>query len=263
VQKLSLSPGNDLALFSGSGLELVDRLVKDPSPDNPFYFLPDEHTPEPNLDGLSCRWEPLKAKGGVSLTLMLRGTSPDQQAQQQVPRSTLGLIQEILHGDPAEAAVPVSDASMRFRWPPRGLWQEAKSTAKGGAILKRFLAIYVESIFQAIAERFNIKIGTYNAPVYRKELQSNTDFRKYDGLLRFVLDVTEQQAGEIERHLADEHAAGRIVYGTHRADSALMTCLVFSLEQSQHIHFVDGADGGFALAAQQFKQRLKGAPQEG
>ena len=35
-----------------------------------------------------------------------------------------------------------------------------------------------------------------------------------------------------------------------------MTCLVFSLEQSQHIHFIDGADGGFALAAQRFKKQL-------
>jgi hypothetical protein len=35
-----------------------------------------------------------------------------------------------------------------------------------------------------------------------------------------------------------------------------MTCLVFSLEQSQHLHFVDGSNGGFARAAQDFKSRL-------
>ena len=71
-----------------------------------------------------------------------------------------------------------------------------------------------------------------------------------------VLDVLPEQADAIEGYLAGENEAGRLVYGTHRADSALMTCLVFSLEQSQHIHFIDGADGGFALAAQGFKKQL-------
>ena len=35
-----------------------------------------------------------------------------------------------------------------------------------------------------------------------------------------------------------------------------MTCLVFSLEQGEHVHFVDAAGGGFAKAAEGFKARL-------
>ena len=37
----------------------------------------------------------------------------------------------------------------------------------------------------------------------------------------------------------------------------MMTCLVFSLEQSRHVHFIDGADGGYALAALQLKAQLQ------
>jgi hypothetical protein len=32
---------------------------------------------------------------------------------------------------------------------------------------------------------------------------------------------------------------------------------VFSLEQSRHVHFIDGADGGYALAALQLKGQLQ------
>jgi hypothetical protein len=39
----------------------------------------------------------------------------------------------------------------------------------------------------------------------------------------------------------------------HRSDAALMTCLVFSLERSDHLHFIDGTGGGFTLAARQLK----------
>ena len=39
-------------------------------------------------------------------------------------------------------------------------------------------------------------------------------------------------------------------------DRALMTCLVFEREGRQ-VHFVDGADGGYALAAKAMKARMK------
>ncbi|MBZ0215664.1 MAG: DUF3095 domain-containing protein, partial [Fimbriimonadaceae bacterium] len=49
----------------------------------------------------------------------------------------------------------------------------------------------------------------------------------------------------------------RLIYGLHVADSALMTCLVFNFEQSQHVHFIDAANGGFASAAIDFKTRAR------
>lgn len=70
---------------------------------------------------------------------------------------------------------------------------------------------------------------------------------------RTVLDVSETQAKAIERHLAREHRTGRIICDGHRAVSALMTCLVLSLEQGEHVHVIDG---GYAKADLAFKSRL-------
>ena len=46
-------------------------------------------------------------------------------------------------------------------------------------------------------------------------------------------------------------------YGMHEADSAMMTCPLFSLDQSKRVYFIDGSNGGFAIAARQLKQQVK------
>jgi hypothetical protein len=41
----------------------------------------------------------------------------------------------------------------------------------------------------------------------------------------------------------------------HTAPSALITCFVKAYA-GDHVHFVDGANGGYALAARQLKKQL-------
>ena len=71
------------------------------------------------------------------------------------------------------------------------------------------------------------------------------------------MDCSQTQIQAIEDLLTKERQAGAIAYGLHKSDTALMTCLVFNLEQSEHLHFIDGGDGGFTKASVQFKQQLK------
>jgi hypothetical protein len=42
-------------------------------------------------------------------------------------------------------------------------------------------------------------------------------------------------------------------YGLHREDEALMTCIAPLPSHSDHVHFIDGASGGYTLAAMQLK----------
>jgi len=83
----------------------------------------------------------------------------------------------------------------------------------------------------------------------------NNDFRKFDETLRMVLDVSDHELSRVSAMLEAERGQGTLAYGTHRAGAALITCLVKSYH-GEHLHFVDGADGGYALAAKQLKQQL-------
>ena len=62
--------------------------------------------------------------------------------------------------------------------------------------------------------------------------------------------------GEREREhelLERARAAGIANFGLHRQSAALMTCVVPTAARSDHIHFIDGAAGGYALAARAMK----------
>jgi hypothetical protein len=250
VAKYQLSPGNHLAMFAGGGIALADRLIKDGT----GFRLEDHGQPgPPDLEGLSCRWQPYQSLHGQMLSLLVRTLDADDLALQ---RQIVAHLSEILH-DGAEAARPVQPANTRFLWPPKGLAAEATLSHGQGLRALRWLYLALESFLQLIAERFDLKIGPYDAPLYREELRRNSDHRKLADSLHMVLDCTAAEVAAIEAYLAGLHSAGRIVYGTHQASRAMMTCLVFSLERGRHVHFIDGADGGFALAALQLKSQLQ------
>jgi hypothetical protein len=63
VAMLELSPGNRLAMFSGGGAALADRLIK--GDERGAWRLADADDSDPNLTGLSCRWEGLAARHGA------------------------------------------------------------------------------------------------------------------------------------------------------------------------------------------------------
>lgn len=249
VRKFGLGPGARLAMFSGAGVELSDVLLKDVNRGAQFRIPPDDQSPD--LDGLTCRWEPLAPSHGVMATIMVKGLGEGESGEL---RYTLEQIQKILGGNEAEAA-PASNRTLRFRFPPRGLRLEALALNAFSPFKTRFWRIIMESLAQLYAERFQKSAGPYNAPEYRKEMVAQTDFRKYDGMLRMVLDLAVDQADALEAVLERERIAGRLIYGFHRSDAALMTCLVFDLASSDHVHFIDGAGGGFALAARQLKEQ--------
>jgi hypothetical protein len=71
-----------------------------------------------------------------------------------------------------------------------------------------------------------------------------------------VLDLEVSSISELRDFLQTGLDAGQLAYGMHLSGSALITCMVKSYG-GNHVHFVDGADGGYALAAKQLKSQLK------
>ncbi|MBT7449479.1 MAG: DUF3095 family protein, partial [Rhodospirillaceae bacterium] len=80
-----------------------------------------------------------------------------------------------------------------------------------------------------------------------------------DDMLCLTFDCPGDKIAALEAYLEERHQRGDLHYGLHKSDHAVMTCLVASAVDNQHVHFVDGGDGGYTKAATQMKAQMKAA----
>ena len=73
---------------------------------------------------------------------------------------------------------------------------------------------------------FGVRVGDFDWASYQHELVANTDFRKFDGALRFVLSGSAEQRAALEGYLSELADRGLVRFGVHVARGALMTCLI-------------------------------------
>ncbi|MCP4445423.1 MAG: DUF3095 domain-containing protein [Myxococcales bacterium] len=77
--------------------------------------------------------------------------------------------------------------------------------------------------------------GGFNPMQYKDEMIANTDFRKFDNVLRMHLDLRRGQLDSLKQMLQAAEDDGHLVYGIHTASETLMTCVVDSY-QGSHAH---------------------------
>jgi len=240
VARFAPSPYVTYAMFSGGGLPWAEAAMKR----GEFTVAEAPPGSQPDLSGLSCRFEEMAATRGLILSLLVvPGQDGGAAAFREVIEDVIGLIEKS-----PEMGRPVPSGGPPLKWPPQGIDYEARAQHRGPLMLRR-LRLLGFTLFAYFLIRFGIKVGGFDPHVYLSQVVANSDFRKYDDALRMVLDCTPQLADEIERHLARAAAAGVVRFGLYRQDAAMMTCFTPAASRSDHVHFIDGARGGYASAA--------------
>ncbi len=243
VARFAPSPDVSYAMFSGGGLGWAEAAIKR----GEFAIEPAPPGIVPDLSGLSCRFEEIPSARGIILSVVIVAGEKADGAF----RSTIEKIITLVEKSP-DAGRPVPASGPGLRWPPAGFGLELRTMRERPALLRRaYLAGY--TLFAYLLLRYGIRAGGFVPQKYLDQVVANTDFRKYDDGLRMILDCTEELAAELERQLKDAASQGIVRYGLHRQDAAMMTCFTPSPTRSDHVHFVDGARGGYASAATALK----------
>ena len=250
VARFAPSPDVSYAMFSGGGLGWAEAAIKRGG----FAIAPAPQGAVPDLTGLSCRFEEIPSSRGVILSAVI---VPARDAASGAFRNAIENVVALVENSPG-AGRPVPAGGPDLRWPPAGFDLEMRAMGRTPLPVRRVWLAAV-TLFSYVVMRFRIRIGSFSPRTYLDQLVANTDFRKYDDGLRMILDCTEELAARLEGSLAEAASRGVLRYGLHRQDAAMMTCFTPSVSRSDHVHFVDGAGGGYASAATAMKAAMDSA----
>jgi hypothetical protein len=244
VARFGPSPNLSYAMFSGGGLGWAEAAMKR----GEFAVEAAPSGTQPDLTGLSCRFEEIPAARGLILSvLVVPARNADAGAFRKVIEDIIALVERS-----PDAGRPVPPGGPPLRWPPAGVDYEARAQ-RGGSLLRRRAGVLAHTLFAYLIMRYGIKVGGFVPKTYVQQVVENSDFRKYDDGLRMILDCTSELENALTQRLMQAASAGVARYGLHRQDAAMMTCFTPSALRSDHVHFIDGARGGYASAATALK----------
>ncbi len=248
VARYKASPGIEYTMFRGGGMHFADEQMKhgayavDAAPPGSY----------PDLTGLSCRWTPMHSQHGQILSILVLPQSADlSDAHAALYHDIIDLARGL---DRAGHPVPASGPG--FEWPPEGLALEAHASRGKRSLALRKAQLLVETFIALIFFKTKVKLGSFDPMHYVYTSGINADFRKFDDGLKMTIDCDAETEARIRMRLEQAQTDGLIQYAIHAQDQAIMTCIVPSVTADDHVHFVDGAAGGYAKAAEQLKGRV-------
>ncbi|MCA6523818.1 MAG: DUF3095 domain-containing protein [Pseudanabaena sp. M57BS1SP1A06MG] len=256
IAKLYISENYNQAILRGGGISYATQLVKDKAITD-FYSPKPEKSAIADFSGLECRWQDIPTRHEEILSLIVQVTAPSQTQIDNLYREVINQIDRIYGKDTECHPVVTRNLQLAFRC--KNLLSETRVfTASQSWLQKKLylLKLRMINLLGLFLMTFDIKIGNFNWGNYKQIVSEATDFKKFDDVLRMVISGRAKQRQKLTDYLEKKFQEKHLVYGFHVSDRALMTCLVFE-RNGRQVHFVDGADGGYALAAKQMKELMK------
>lgn len=250
IAKFHVTTGYEQAILLGQGLIEAERIIKS-RPAVPVSQPPTKSSLD--LSGLECRWNTIQppAKAQRILCLIVKSTSSEWQ--HQIFEHLLNDLDTIF-GSYTERH-PVRTIHLRLSSKIDKLKHEALakfSGLYGLHTLSTFMAVLLARLYF----KYNLKLAQVRGHVYLTQLVAATDNLKIDGVLKTVVAGTPEQIRVFLDILQRLEEQRKIDFGYHISEASVITCFV-QKRNAGHIHFLDGAEGGYTLAGKELKQKLK------
>ncbi len=243
ISKLKTSDRFNIPVLLGDGLTYAEQKIK--GTDIAYRELP-ANRDELDMSGMHCRWDKIKPpvtnNEVISLLVIAKAGVHQPVAFKKVIESI-----DNIYG-PQENRKPISINKLRM------IGSFKKISAEMKTRLGSFNAWYL------VRTWFTTTIGkvyfrTKKGKEYLYKLVEMSDTLVIDGKINTVITGTKEQREKLFQALEILEAQGEIFFGLHVSSESVMSCYVRNLDD-QHVHFIDGADGGYTKAAGVLKKKL-------
>lgn len=244
------------ALFMGEGIAYSDFILKsDNDKHEQFHVREAEYAPQVNFKGLECRWKEVNHSDKEVITLLVYANP--QKDTGAIYKNVMQKLKELFGFD--FGTNPINPNALSMNLSLSELMGETKLRTFGMSMIDRWKYIIntqIEILAGKVFMKFGYKSSKTDWSLYKSDLSLNSDYRKFDDMLRVVITGKKQKREELEEYLDELFEKTNVAYGIHVTDAAIVTCMVFEYHRD-HIHFVDGSDGGYVMASRQLKEQMK------
>jgi len=242
ISKLRTSELFSIPVLLGDGLLYAEKKIKGPD----YMMAPILFTEDPlDLNGMQCRWDRIKPPKNVyevvSLLAIARNTANQSMAFKKVIDSM-----DTIYGT-AQSRTPVTVENLRLKSTLAKLGLEVR-TRIGGFNIFNLLNTWIRTNLGYLYFK------TRKGKVYLRNLVSMSDTLVIDGRINTVISGTAEQREMLVKELNKLEADGEIIYGLHVSKESVISCYVRNVND-KHIHFIDGAEGGYTKAAGMIKRK--------
>ena len=245
VQATRVSEAVNNYAFRGGGVSRAEALMKE----GKFAVAPSATGSKPDLSGLSCRWSPIKPEGASIVSVIIEA---GERGVTLFPAKAARLL-ELAGMTGGGAGSPMPGDGPPLAWPPKDLELEARAMPDGRSLFSRKMSLYLATLFAWLLFRTGLSVAGFDPKRYKEFTSLNTDYRKFQDGLRITVSLGKVRLRELTEFLEAERASKNLRYGICVQDSAILTCYVPSVTSDSHFHFLDGAGGGYAQAAENMK----------
>jgi hypothetical protein len=245
IAKTYRNPFFAMPVLVGSGLAYAEAQIKGVgvAPENE-----NESGRDVDLGGMECRWDRVAPPRDTQEIVCLLVNVLNQTAATAVMRRVLDQL-DTIYG-PHVGRNPITTAKLKLN--PSFAAINRESRTKLGRFDWRYALEHWlrTALIGAAFLRY-----TKDGQGYAATVPELSDTLTIDGRINTVMSGTSAQRAALTTALATLEADGDIIFGLYASSASIMSCYVRD-RREQHIHFVDGADGGFTQAAKMLKSKL-------
>ena len=243
ISKLKSADQFSIPILLGGGLSFAEKIIKGEDCDIPIPSLKNEVL---DLSGMQCRWDKVKPPQNLDEVVSLVVIGCEGIKQAEVFKKVIDKIDEI-YGQP-QTRTPISTTRLKLKATIKKISDEMKVKMGGSRpllILKTWITTLLGTLY------FKTKSGKD----YLVQLVDFSDTLVIDGKINTVISGTTKQRELLEIALNELEQNNEIHYGLFVSKESVMSCYVRSMDKN-HVHFIDGSDGGYTKAATILKSKL-------
>lgn len=249
IAKLEIDSAYNKAITIGDGLRYAEDKIKHGSRNESN----DDLINELNLTGLECRWNRIKPKADEAENICYLIEATDTERQLEVYAEVFSKIEEVYGNEQSRSPLSLDRLKPLFNFKKMRNEMMAKF---GKWKFFYFIEAFFRTLFGRYYFKYNWKVGGLNGRDYLQQLIAHADTLTVDGRINTIICGSRDKHNQFLDYLIAQEKAGTLIYGHHVSKESIMTCYIEN-RNAKHIHFVDGADGGYTEAAKEFKSKRK------